>query len=121
MREIKFRAWDNVDYMSTPFTLQEVQYGRIQFTSDTKIMQYTGMKDKNGKEIYEGDIMKLPLYGIVIVVWNEDVSSFQYAYNAIGKGSSIGGRMTNNLYGFESTKKYEIIGNIYQHPELLNQ
>ncbi len=58
-REIKFRVWDNVDYMSTPFTLQDIQSGKIQFTGDVKIMQFTGLLDKNGKEIWEGDILKV--------------------------------------------------------------
>lgn len=49
MREIKFRAWDNDDYMSSPFTLQDIQAGRIEWTEDVKIMQYTGLKDKKVK------------------------------------------------------------------------
>jgi hypothetical protein len=57
-REIKFRVWDNVDYRSTPFTLQDLQDKTIQFTNDCKVLQYTGLKDKNGKEIYEGDIVR---------------------------------------------------------------
>lgn len=51
MREIKFRVWDNVDCMSGPITLQDLQDGRIQFTSDCPIMQFTGLHDKNGKII----------------------------------------------------------------------
>jgi hypothetical protein len=61
-RPIKFRAWDGVDYMSNPFTLQDIQSGKIQFTSDTIIMQFTGLLDKNGTEIYEGDIMSWESY-----------------------------------------------------------
>ncbi|WP_339612100.1 hypothetical protein [uncultured Planktosalinus sp.] len=45
MREIKFRVWDNVDYMSNPFTLQDLQKGKIGFTDECKVMEYTGLKD----------------------------------------------------------------------------
>jgi len=55
-REIKFRVWDNVDYMSTPFTLKDIQEVKIQFTSDCQVMQFTGLYDKNNTPIYEGDI-----------------------------------------------------------------
>ncbi len=54
----KFRVWDNVDYMSKPFDLQGLQNKTVQFTSDCVVMQYTGLKDKAGKEIYEGDMVK---------------------------------------------------------------
>ena len=56
-REIKFRVWDNVDYMSTPFTLHDLQMRKVMFTQDCILMQFTGLLDKNGKEIYEGDVV----------------------------------------------------------------
>ena len=57
-REIKFRAWDNVDFMSRQFTLQDVQERKIEFTLDCVVMQFTGLKDSKGVEIYEGDILQ---------------------------------------------------------------
>ncbi len=58
-RIIKFRAFDGVDYITNPFTLLDIQNGKIQFaSSDTVIMQYTGLKDSKGIEIYEGDILQ---------------------------------------------------------------
>ena len=57
-REIKFRAWDNVDFMSSQFTLQDVQERKIEFTLDCVVMQFTGLKDSKGVEIYEGDILQ---------------------------------------------------------------
>ena len=55
MRELKFRVWDNVDYMSSDFTLQDLQDKKVGFTNECKVMQFTGFKDKNGNEIFEGD------------------------------------------------------------------
>ena len=103
MREIKFRAWDNVDYMSKPFTLEDVRNRNVEFTDDVIIMQYTGLQDKNGKEIYDGDVVRSDRHRTVCKI------VFQYGAFRFDLG----------------TKKYaveiecEVIGNIYENPELL--
>lgn len=65
MREIKFRAWNKIDKeMGIPFTLDDLyQAGLCQLKKKHEeenyiLMQFTGLHDKNGKEIYEGDIVK---------------------------------------------------------------
>jgi len=108
MREIKFRAWSHNSfiYFSKP---EDFKWffggfdGPERTLTDCKLNQYTGLKDKNGKEIYEGDIIyhhhsdkEYRLQGIVKfeVKW----SGFYFAENR--------GMNTNTVY--------EIIGNIYE-------
>lgn len=68
---------------------------------DVILMQYTGLKDKNGTEIYEGDIVKATKENIplIVVFWDDFTASFN-------------GTKDNYLHS-------EIIGNIYENPELL--
>lgn len=130
MRKIKFRFWDGFKMFYHGERAYHVLFNgevwdnwneptRVDFpTGKTSLMQYIGLKDVNGKDIYEGDVIRKPIYGTVIVIWNEGICAFQYAYHAHGKGTAIGGRVTNNFYQHESSS-YEIIGNIYENPELL--
>ena len=114
-REIKFRAWDNVDYMSTPFTLNDLQKGKIQFTSDCSVMQFTGMKDKKGKDIYEGDILKTDLLQHICGI-KEPLKSAQVSVVFWNKEEL----RWMNKYDYAPNFKYsKIIGNIYENPNLL--
>ncbi len=125
MKEIKFKVWDNVDYMSTPFTIRDVQDRKIQFTSDCVIRQFTGFKAENGEEIYDGDVLK----GTHWFAGNQYVriSSVSWGeYYDAEDSEHIGWiqkyvdddyperQLCNELYDGK-----EIIGNIYQNPELL--
>jgi len=119
MREIKFRAWDTTKQMMTgsPFALtNNCEYPWMlvrdyanggwkgEATSRFIPMQFTGLKDKNGKEIYEGDIFEFDYP--MEVLW--DMGSWVVKTK---KGSSL-------LFGY--TTEGEIIGNIYENPELLD-
>ena len=113
MREIKFRAWDkkqeNMIYEGLSIELDGSISVHITGTSSLLIlMQYTGLKDKNGKEIYEGDILKI--HGSI---------DFR------GRNVSVEfcmGAFRDSYYKwnlFAKSHEFEIIGNIYENPELI--
>lgn len=119
MRTIKFRAWEKDEkYMSKPFSFSdiepngEIEEGTISL-EECAVMQFTGLLDKNGKEIYEGNIVQMhhpkehrknEITGLGTVVFHKG----QYIVEDTMDDDSP-------LYG-----KWEVIGNIYENPELLS-
>ena len=105
-REIKFRAWNSNGM--TYFTINHRGLHGL-----TEIMQYIGRKDKNSKELYEGDIVTENLY------WDttkNDVVYFEVVF--VDNGFKIKDKK-GNIYeiGLEPV----VVGNIYENPELLKQ
>jgi uncharacterized phage protein (TIGR01671 family) len=125
MREIKFRAWDG----ERMWTLDQmfVGVGQIGFSDEhyvdlnaddhetVELMQYTGLKDKNGVEIYEGDIIRVNdeyKYG-------NDVDALKVYYNESGGFSPFVDLFDYDGMTFlDCYSDYEVIGNIYENPEL---
>lgn len=125
-REIKFRAWDKDgdnpqekdlkgvmicwDYIKAHYyTFRKALDGELE------LMQYTGLKDKNGKEIYEGDIIELESSNQHKGLIKYEVSWGSWSWM---KGIIIG----KPMYSFdaiEARSRSEIIGNIYENPELI--
>jgi hypothetical protein len=106
MREIKFRFWlGHIKKMTFPHTLQEVSRIIPDFTEDIIPLQFTGLFDKNGKEIYEGDL--LIHMGKVYKIMFLD-GFFVGVSNSLTHWSKYAKDLSNG----------EIIGNIYQNPEL---
>jgi len=108
MREIKFRAWDDeLKVMVTPHrSLDMCEYPNL--------MQYTGLRDKNDVEIYEGDILKFV---------NKSFLCGEIGVVKFNHGSfRIENEDFNSLFPKDrSIKKYiEVIGNIYENKELLD-
>ena len=129
-REIKFRFWgkfgelneekdecENEMLYGDKFCFQNAEPIDILFSDKSFIaMQYTGLKDKNGKEIYEGDILynDFNAKGIVKFVNGMFVVYFEYTESVFSKDYD---RMTTRLISVNSVTR--IIGNIYENPELV--
>lgn len=118
-REVKFRAWDNIKKEWTLNIMECVSSstGNIWMEPALKshkvvIEQYTGLKDKNGKEIYEGDIVEIDKYGKFQIIWNEWACKFDF--DKIGKRER-----EEPLLSQDWEEKSEVIGNIHENPELL--
>lgn len=123
MREIKFRFWStyrNKKEMIYQDDFKEDGSLRDLVEDDKwKVMQFTGLKDKNGKEIYEGDIVgcfpekRLPKH--LIVVWGTD--GFELSDEVDGGSWYVKPEFTDDDWG----KHCEVIGNIYENPNLLEE
>lgn len=118
-REIKFRAWDSTLKQFLPniqnhLGNDEWAFGNILKENGNRfnVNQYTGLKDKNGKEIYEGDIIKYFNHRF------RDPIIHEVEYHSEGTSFSIPNLHT--MEDFEPEEGIEIIGNIYENPELLN-
>ena len=127
MREIKFRAWDKANKeMYQARTLTWDRWNNVAEGQDP-IMQYTGLKDKNGKEIYEGDIVKIRLaVGFMTTAKVEfidgcfDVYAIHgHIYTQSYPNGKILNRKKDYLKCYTVNHAVEIIGNIYENPELL--
>tara|TARA_R110000868_G_C10867139_1_gene761987 strand:+ start:26 stop:364 length:339 start_codon:yes stop_codon:yes gene_type:complete len=109
-REIKFRAWDTRENTmdnnpeSDTLVWEGDKFNEAFKTERYTLMQYTGLKDKNGKEIYEGDVVKIG-EAVWQIVWDVD------CYLLKGK-REIG-------FSLSESKKCEVIGNAYETPGLI--
>ena len=125
MRKIKFRAWDKenekmMKVSSLHLENKEIsvkENGTFHLFRMQDLMQYTGLRDKNGKEIYEGDIVLVKLGGVS--TWYKTVVKFK-------EGAFIASLIDGEDYiyifnrGFDNND-FEVIGNIYGNKNLLEE
>ena len=134
----KFRAWVNNSFMGWVTEISTLnQYAIVTLDNDNdnndtychgksfrfsqiELMQYTGLKDKNGTEIYEGDILRVEHYRdskskmnyiYKLVVWREDIAQWYFL--------SSDGESQNQLHVLLGSSECDVIGNIHENPELL--
>lgn len=111
-REIKFRAWDGTK-MHCPVSLKEdgTVFSNLWSTINWDVMQYTGLKDKNGKELYFDDIVEIHKYKFTATQDDFGIPVF-YANGAYESWDFL------EFFNNNDRDDFEIIGNIYQNPEL---
>ncbi len=126
MREIKFRAWDKEARTMT----YKVDF--INTARNYPLMQYTGLKDKNGKEIWEGDLIKAgqmiyqiswyAMEGRLQPFTTEQITTNQYIASSgvpIRDWNWLDGGKAINYHSLKKRVEVEVIGNIWENPELL--
>lgn len=117
-REIKFRAWDVMKGNWMPMDDGECYYVPLSHVMDQSMIieQFTGLKDKNGKEIYEGDIMRYDAIDYQ-VLWEDYYADFET--KRLNSPWIPWDNAGYTLHFLASVGK--VIGNIHENPELLGE
>lgn len=129
MRELKYRVYDktekcysdkafSIDRLGICYVQDEDGYGEEVDEERYIIEQYTGLKDKNGKEIYEGDILG-GIWESGFISWCEKCKQLQYHSADIGCMACSG-----DVYWYELAEddgKLEVIGNVHENANLLDE
>ncbi len=139
MRKIKFRAWDKKRKRFAPeieifsdgsFLIGEIEdsYSGLVYWENKEnhiLMQYTGLNDKNGKPIFEGDICSIYKGTIdllnTIVKFNPQHGGFGFYFESIKNFMDRGERSLDLITPYWKKDHIEVIGNIYENKDLLDK
>jgi len=127
MREIKFRAWSKEhDFIGKVYEI-DFRYGLVKLEteketthtfgiSNVELMQYTGLKDKSGKEIYEGDVVTT-----IHTDHAPHIGEVYFQPTRLNWSVKHGSLTNQDMFVYSRPDcSIEVIGNIYETPELLN-
>ncbi len=126
-REILFRGFDNIKnewvygdliHLSNGYAIRKIEDDIMSFTrvDSNSIGQYTGVKDRDNKKMFEGDVIKVKLF-------NFPSGEIEYETGVIVYSKDIfiiaGKKFDHNLIGIRENETRSIIGNVFENPELI--
>lgn len=118
MKEYKFRAWDRYHEVMIDWEQYKNELVSNDFIDHGKgplvIMQWTGAEDINGKEIYEGDLVKVGVCNLECqIYYSNKMQAFML--------KDLNPKYEDSINFMSQFNNYKIIGNIYENPELMNR
>lgn len=125
MREIKFRAWDKEQKEWVKYSITDnipiFCHNTSRWKTDKEgkrfiLCQYTGLKDKNDREIYEGDIVRAVVFSKWIGVAKYSDKNQAFVFECIDKNYR-----GNIVFMSQFDQGFKILGNIYENPEMLEK
>ena len=133
-RELKFRIWDGKKFLynshNSIYDREHIylnidgskycRYGNQNYHLNLVVQQFTGLKDRNGKDIYEGDVLLYSLSYQEVATYgtNNDINEVIFES---GSFKLLGGDLLSELVDYDGmTLREEIIGNIFENPDLIS-